>query len=254
MVTKIATYQTKYNHASPKYALTFMQTMSNINGHSLHIMLLLIMINAIREKIETDVFDYQMLIGALSSYAKPRDKISSLLKLGHIISLRQGLYMFSEQLRRHPIVKEVIAGMLYGPSYISSDYALSHYGLIPEKVSAVTSVTIGRSRKFDTPVGRYTYEMIPQPAYSKGMDIVETNSGCYIIATPEKALTDKIALTRGLKINSIAGMYSHLIDNMRIDVSEAAKLDTSQIDEFCDVYQTVRLKYLPGAIRRIAGE
>jgi predicted transcriptional regulator of viral defense system len=253
-VTKNATYQTEYDYASPKHTLTFMQAMSNTDGHGLQIMLLFIMINEIREKIETDIFDYQMLISILSNYAKPRDKISSLLKLGHIISLRQGLYMFSDQLRRHPVVKEVIAGMLYGPSYISSDYALSYYGLIPEKVSAVTSVTIGRSRKFTTPVGRYTYEMIPQPAYSKGMDIVETNSGCYMIATPEKALTDKIALTRGLKINSITGMYSHLIKNMRIDTAEAAKLDTSQIDEFRDVYQTVRLKYLLGAIRRIAGE
>ncbi|ADD67399.1 conserved hypothetical protein [Denitrovibrio acetiphilus DSM 12809] len=212
------------------------------------------MINEIRQTIETDIFDYQILVSVLGNYSKPRDKISSLIKLGHIIPLRQGLYMFSETLRRHPVVKEVIAGMLYGPSYISSDYALSLYGLIPEKVSVVSSVTIGRSRKFDTPVGRYTYEMIPQIAYSKGMDIFETNSGCYLIATLEKALTDKIALTRGLKINNITGMYSHLIDNMRIDATEAANLDISQIDEFCAVYGIKRLQYLSTALRRIISE
>jgi hypothetical protein len=38
--------------------------------------------------------------------------------------LIQGIYVFGERYRRSPFSREVLANMIYGPSYISLDYAL----------------------------------------------------------------------------------------------------------------------------------
>ena len=83
--------------------------------------------------------------------------------------MKKGLYIFGEEYRRKPYSREILANLIYGPSYISLDYALQHYGLIPERVEAITSVARGRSRKFSTPIGLFTYRMIPLNAFRIGM-------------------------------------------------------------------------------------
>lgn len=65
----------------------------------------------------------------------------------------------------------MLANLIHGPSYISLEYALSH-GLIPERVSTVTSVALGRSRKFDTPVATFTSHSLALPCYAVGADLV----------------------------------------------------------------------------------
>src|SRR3990170_9057478 len=92
-------------------------------------------------KIPRDIFDYQLLIYALSNYKKPRDKITSLLKDNIIIRVKKGLYIFADKYRREPICLELLANLLYGPSYVSLEYALSFYNEIPEKVELITSIT-----------------------------------------------------------------------------------------------------------------
>ncbi|MBW1855256.1 MAG: hypothetical protein JRJ00_11360 [Deltaproteobacteria bacterium] len=95
----------------------------------------------LRRKIPQEEFDYQTLLDCLEVYARPRDKISDLLKKGIIIRVKKGLYIFGEEYRKIPYSMEILANLIYGPSYISLDYALQYYGLIPERIEAVTSVT-----------------------------------------------------------------------------------------------------------------
>ena len=109
----------------------------------------------IRQLIESDVFDYAQLIDVLSGYGNVRAKIGRLLASGEIIRIKKGIYTFPEYLRRFPLNPCVLANMIYGPSYVSSDYALSYYGLIPERVELVTSMTTGRPRRFSTLVGNF---------------------------------------------------------------------------------------------------
>jgi len=106
------------------------------------------MIETVRKKISQEEFDYQTLLVARRDYAHPRDKISDLLNKGIIIRVKKGLYVFGDGARQTPYSTEVLANLIYGPSYISLDYALQHYALIPERVDGVTSLTTGRSRKF----------------------------------------------------------------------------------------------------------
>lgn len=121
-----------------------------------------------RLQLGRDVFDYQQLTACLGHLSKPRDKIHKLLAKGDIVRIRKGLYAFGREYRREPLSREVLANLIYGPSYISLEYALSYHGLIPERVSTVTSVALGRSRKFDTPVGTFTYQSLSLPCYAVG--------------------------------------------------------------------------------------
>jgi predicted transcriptional regulator of viral defense system len=115
----------------------------------------------LRNQIQREEFDHQILTDALRSYARPRDKISDLLRKGIIVRVKKGLYIFGKDYRRQYASRELLANLIYGPSYVSLDFALQHYGMIPERVEAVTSVTTGRSRRFSTPIGLFTYRQIP---------------------------------------------------------------------------------------------
>jgi len=121
-----------------------------------------------RRNIGGEVFDYQVLVDALAGYRKPRDRITKLLASGAIVRVKKGLYCFGEAFRKEPLSREYLANLIYGPSYVSLEYALSHHGLIPERVETVTSVTTRRSRDFDTPFGAFSYRMLNGPRYAVG--------------------------------------------------------------------------------------
>jgi predicted transcriptional regulator of viral defense system len=151
------------------------------------------MLEELRAKIAGEEFDYQALLDGLREYDRPRDKITSLLRQGAIVRVKKGIYVFGARYKRRPFSTEVLANMICGPSYISLDYALHYYGLIPERVEAITSVTVSRGRRFSTPVGLFIYHSVPMGAYPIGIDQVELKGGCsFLIATPEKGLADKI--------------------------------------------------------------
>src|SRR6202043_3466912 len=97
-------------------------------------------------------FDYEALLQTLQNYKKPRDAITRFLHDGSIIRVKKGLYVFGENYRRGIICKESLANLIYGPSYLSLEYALSYYGLIPERVEQVASMTPLRSKIFQTPI------------------------------------------------------------------------------------------------------
>ena len=105
----------------------------------------------IRDQLPLDLLDFQQLVSCLRGYAKPRDRIRRLITEGSLIRVRKGLYVFGDRYRRTPIRREVLANLIYGPSYVSLDSALSYNGMIPERIENVTSVTTGENRRFDTP-------------------------------------------------------------------------------------------------------
>ncbi len=205
----------------------------------------------VRDHIPAEIFDYQTLVDALRGLAFPRNKIHDLLRQGIIIRVKKGLYIFGDKRRKHPYSRELLANLVYGPSYISLDYALAYHGLIPERVEALTSVTINRSRRFATPVGLFTYKQIPALAYGDGMLRVEgEHQQAFLIASPEKALADKIVAVRGGRIASIAEMGRFLEQDLRIDPGSLRPLSAEKIDGFASSYRSSKLKHLGGWIRR----
>ena len=144
--------------------------------------------------LESREFDYGFLVSELrrAGYIAPAKKIHDMMKSGVLIGVKKGLYALSPSYARGPICKETLANLIYGPSYVSLDSALSYHGLIPERVEAVTSGTTGRSRVFDTPFGAFTYHSLPPVRYAFGVLLETRGTTPFLIASPEKALADKV--------------------------------------------------------------
>ncbi|MCX7045360.1 MAG: hypothetical protein NTX50_07760 [Candidatus Sumerlaeota bacterium] len=202
-----------------------------------------------RQRFAQDEFDYQALIDSLEEYARPRDKISDLLKKQIIIRVKKGLYVFGEGYRRRPIAMELLANLIHGPSYLSLEYALHYYGLIPERVEVITSVALGRARSFATPLGVFSYQPIPVSAFHTGIDRVETEPDrAFLIATREKALCDKIVTDRGTGIQTRSEMRSYLLEYLRIDPNGLRDLNRERLSEISTYYRSRKLQLLCSAV------
>jgi hypothetical protein len=206
----------------------------------------------VRNRIKAEIFDYQTLTDALKGLSFPRDKITDMLRQGIIIRIKKGLYVFGDHYKRNPYSKEQLANLVYGPSHLSLDYALAYYGLIPERVEALTSVTPNRPRRFITPVGLFIYRQIPARAYETGVVRVEADHDqAFLIASPEKALADKIVSVRGAPIASVREMGRFLEEDLRIDAGAIRSLSAERIDEFAERYRSLKLRRLGGYLRRL---
>ena len=121
------------------------------------------------------------------------EKVRSLEQKEYVIRLKRGLYVVNPEVSRVPLSLELIANQLYAPSYVSMSSALRYYGLIPETVYTVQSITVKHSRSFDTPVGHFDYSSINRETFHVGVTIIEKQTYTFLMASPEKALCDLIA-------------------------------------------------------------
>jgi len=164
--------------------------------------------------------DTAALKAALDDYKSPKDKITTLEQSGLLIRLKRGLFVVAPMVHSQPLSKELIANHIYGPSYISLQTALSFYGLIPERVHTVCSMTTKRSSSFINPLGNFDYITVPAAYFAIGIrQEIVNNNYAYLIATPEKALCDMIVETKGLKLQSIKAMQNYLEEDLRVDLS-----------------------------------
>lgn len=176
--------------------------------------------------------DYATLASVLYQYRSPKDKIATMEKKQQLIRLKKGLFVVAPKISKSEISRELIANHLYGPSCISLESALSYYGLIPERVFSIRSVTIKRPKKYSTPLGEYDYRTVPKNYFSIGIEQEQTSSkSIFLIASPEKALCDMLLLTPGLRIQSVKALKTYLEENLRIDVSEKREWNTEIIRE-----------------------
>jgi hypothetical protein len=202
-------------------------------------------IDELRKRVQGEEFDYQLLLDVLHEYDQPRSKIKSWLKSKTLIRVKKGLYVFGEAQARRPYSREVLANLIYGPSYISLDYALHYYGLIPERAETVTCCTVGRGRSFVTPVGRFQYRQIPAAAYAIGVDCVELDNGrSCLIAVPEKALADKLQAERGAAIANPAELRTYLMDHLRMNPAGLKTLNHALLARLAKAYASRRLRWL----------
>lgn len=180
-------------------------------------------------------FSRHLILDMLKDYKSPNDKISELLKSGQLISLRRGLYtsgINTESIRPEPFL---IANHLRGPSYVSLDAALSFWGFIPERIYEISSVSIKSSKKYKTPLGRFSYQKLPTPYYTYGIRSVQLNSiQTALIASPEKALCDKIVLTSGINLRSIKQTKSFLVEDLRMESIMLKTLDRKLISTWVE--------------------
>lgn len=204
----------------------------------------------LKRHLSTSLITHLQLMSLLGkSYSNVNDKIANLVKRGDLISLKKGFYVFSEPYRTNPLDLMAVANGLYAPSYISFEYALSMYGMIPEKVIEITSATSKNNKLYDTPIGRFSYKKVPLKAYSLGVDwSFDEFEGGRFFATPEKALCDKIRYDRGIGTLNQGDMLDYLLEDLRLDFVKP--LDAQMIDEIAEAYRSRNLRTLAVLLRK----
>jgi predicted transcriptional regulator of viral defense system len=162
---------------------------------------------------------------------------------GEVWRIRRGLYCLSDRYTRDRINPLELAQRVHGPSYVSLETALSHHGWIPEAVRAVTSVTLGRSRAFDTPVGLFSFTRVPQRGFLAGVRRASSEGGgAFFLATPLKALADYVYAHR-CDWQSAAP----LVDSLRVERDSLAELTGELFDEVMPAYGPGRVsRFLAG--------
>lgn len=155
--------------------------------------------------------------------------LAQLIKDGLLQRLKRGIYALKTD---QPNEKE-IANVLYKPSYISFDYALAYYNLIPEMVYQVTSATTKPTRLF-TAVGlAFGYYTIKTRAYT-GYLLKQEGERRFLIAEPEKAVVDYIyALTLGQR-----GILGKRTINDRLDIKY---LNKEKLRAYAAIFESKKL-------------
>jgi predicted transcriptional regulator of viral defense system len=131
------------------------------------------------------------------SWPSLRLQLSRWVRSGKLIQLTKGLYTLAEPYAKvspHPFV---LANAMKKASYVSLQSALGHFGMIPEYVPAVTSVTTQRPERVETPPGLFLFRHIKK-SWFRGYKQIDLGSRQKaFVATPEKALLDLAYLTPG---------------------------------------------------------
>ena len=179
-------------------------------------------------------FTHSNLVSLFLEYNNPNDKISQLLKNKEIIKIKKGLYILGNDYEQS-ISRELIANHIYGPSYISMESALSYYGLIPEQLYDITSVTTKSTKEYITERGCFSFIKSPIALYKIGIVSEQVNNHSFLIASKTKAICDKIIFTKKINIRSQKELVIFLEDDLRIDLDELKDLNLREIDECIEV-------------------
>jgi predicted transcriptional regulator of viral defense system len=186
-----------------------------------------------------------ILLDELKRYASPNKKIESMVKQGELTPILRGLYETDKNTPPH-----YLAASIYGPSYLSFEFALAYYDLIPEAVYACTSATFEKrkTKKYQTPFGLFTYRDIPSEAYPYGVEQHIENGYCFFLATAEKAICDQ--LYKMPIVTSQRQLEALLFEDLRIDESGFAKLNVKDMIGIADDYHSTNLKILKAWLQR----
>ena len=186
-----------------------------------------------------------MLRNKYSDYSNPLDKIKRDAENGVIFRITRGLYETNKN-----VSPCLLASSILSPSYLSFDWALSFYGLIPEKVVAITSATL-RERKNKTFIncfGRYEFSDIPSSAFSEGLTCLERGDYIVRIASKEKAICDSLCKWRVVK--SVKALKKLLFVDKRIDEEEFELCDFNLLLRLAALYNKTNLDLLVKLIRK----
>lgn len=178
-------------------------------------------------------------------YANPIDKIKRDCDAGLLIRLTRGLY--EDNPNAEPMF---LAGSLLSPSYISFETALSYYGLIPEKVVAITSASlmIRKNKEFNNSFGRYVFTDIPSEAFYIGTTHIISGDYVARIAIKEKAICD--SLCKWPVVHNIKDLRQLMFEDKRMDVDEFSSCNFADLVEIAEKYHKTNLDLLIRMIKK----
>ncbi|HAT98597.1 MAG: hypothetical protein IJ694_07980 [Acidaminococcaceae bacterium] len=188
---------------------------------------------------------YEMIMDELSGYGNPKQKLGRLVKKGIYIPIVRGLY---ETDRNTP--GYLLAGSIYGPSYLSFAFALSYYGLIPESVYTYSSATFDKKKKkiYQNFFGSFTYRDVPQAVFPKEIMIKQEKEYFFRIASPEKALCDQLYTIS--PAGTLKEMNSLLWEDLRMEKSDIMNLNVKVIECLAALYHSTNVNLLAKVMRK----
>lgn len=164
-----------------------------------------------------------------------RNNLTRWIKKGYLIRLRQGFFSFPEYKYR-PDYAYYFANRIYQPSYISLHTALSFYGMIPESVVQITSVTSLKTSSFTNDFGEYIYKNVKEDMMF-GYDLKPiADNKSILFATPEKALLDLLYLypfyNNGQELEELRLDENFMHEEFKIDtfLDYASKFKSKALD------------------------
>jgi len=153
-----------------------------------------------------------------------------------LIRLKQGLYVNHADVSQKPLSLFLIGNNLYGPSYISLQSALRYYGLIPEQVFTICSMTTKPSKIFQNALATFEYVHTDHQVFPIGIRQETFVDGTSVLmASPEKALCDLIADTSHLNLRYRKEILVWLEEDIRFDMDELFHFDTGILREYAKV-------------------
>ena len=187
------------------------------------------------EDFRNTPFRMQSLSSVFTDCVNLATKAKRLEHDGKIIRLKKGLYVTSPRTSRIELSPFLLANHIYGPSYVSMQTALRYYGLIPEAVYFVQSITTGVSRHYKNMVGTFNYIHVPTNYYTIGVTMKESTGATFMIATPEKALCDLMVFTPNLNLRFQTSMRDYLEEDIRFDMDALINFDLDIIKDCAEV-------------------
>lgn len=170
------------------------------------------------------------------STASRQGIIKRSVQKGYLTPIRRDLYLIKNA-KKSLLNSFEVATIIYGPSYVSFESALSHHGWIPEAVRTTTCASVKRSKEFETPIGLFSYEHIPIEAFSLGVEQQLQDSVTLFIASPIKALADMI-YARKRSWESL----EDLSEDLRIDIERFHSFDKDLLRALIENYRSLRVK------------
>ena len=171
-----------------------------------------------------------------AEYQVNRNQLSRWAKKGSLVTLKKGLYAFPLEENEAAPETLYIANRLYEPSYISLEYALSLYELIPEYVPVVTSVTTRKTMSFKNAFGHFSYQRVVPRAFRGFRQEKQSHERQVFVAEPEKAVLDFLYLNASRFLEDFEGA---LTGSFRFQ--NLGTLDPSRIAELSLCYENRNL-------------
>lgn len=157
---------------------------------------------------------------------------------GEIIHIRRGFYCLARKYQKKGMNLYVLAQHISGPSYVSLESALSWHGWIPEAVHSITNASFKKSKEFNTPLGLFSYNRIPQKTfYSEVKRISDESGNTFLMASPLKALADYVYLQR----KDWTGI-GPVVGSLRVETEELEQVSRDAIEDLICNYSNSRVK------------
>ncbi len=186
------------------------------------------------------VITIQQLREQYSQLSDPIGKISRDIKAGKIFPLVKGIYETDGNVNGSRL-----AQFMYGPSYLSFDYALYALGMIPEAVYNTFTCATFNKRKvkiYNNHFGTFIYRDVPKDVFYLGITVLTDGIYSYQMAIPEKAICDKLYILS--PVQNTKELEQLLFEDMRIDEDAFNNLNKEYIFQLAPLYHSKNLNLL----------